>query len=240
MNIRNRIFDVTHPTAGEIEALALELFDGRDAARKLADGKHHGDVWLRKSETLIQAYETLRTLASRLAAAERQQAADAEIDGIRQDELDRLIEVERVLTERLAAAEGERDAALKLKGDADRLWRALNGHQQGDAEKRAHWMMEQAIDGCNVGPGNRAGIETYIADHLETFRDNALAAIQAKMDALKDTLLAIDKLAYVGGAGFNKVCERVEQIGVLSTEALAVLPAPPQALTPDEGDAGCC
>ena len=52
------------------------------------------------------------TLASRLAAAEQRATNDAEIDGLRQAELDRLIEVERTLTAQRDALAAANDALL--------------------------------------------------------------------------------------------------------------------------------
>ncbi len=59
---------------------------------------------------------------------------------------------------------GDMDKAM---AETNRLWRALNGHDIDDFDKRAEAIMHMHLDGLQIGPDNRNGIKAMLAEHFE-------------------------------------------------------------------------
>ncbi len=109
----------TTPTAAD-EMSAVDVFEVRkhfDAwaadwykGRKVPDG-----AW-------VGYHAAYQALAARLCEVERQMAADAEIDGLRQAELDRLMAESERLTKELATMNQEYELATRQRDNANHGW----------------------------------------------------------------------------------------------------------------------
>jgi hypothetical protein len=69
--------------------------------------------------------------------------------------------------------------------EANRLWRALNGHDIDDFDKRAEMVMRQTLDGMMIGPTNRNGVKAMLAEHFEQIAKDAVSAYQQSTNTEK-------------------------------------------------------
>lgn len=57
--------------------------------------------------------------------------------------------------------------------EANRLWRAINGHDIDDFDKRAEMVMQSSLDGLRIGPTNRNSVKAMLAEHFEQIDKDA-------------------------------------------------------------------
>jgi hypothetical protein len=71
--------------------------------------------------------------------------------------------VEKERCSRCGVVLGDIDKAME---ETSRLWRAINGMDIDDADKRAEHVMRQSLDGLSIGPENRASVKALLAEHF--------------------------------------------------------------------------
>ena len=77
--------------------------------------------------------------------------------------------------ERLRAELAE---SYRIKLEANRLYRYLNGMDQDTWDKRAEWIMSTVLDGAHIGPTNREMVKALLADHFADIGDRLRAALE--------------------------------------------------------------
>ena len=95
----------------------------------------------------------------------------------------------------LNAAAQVGEPLYKMKGELDpethRLWRAINGYDIDDHDKRAEAFVHSMLDGLTVGPGNRATVKSSLAENFEQLaKDRVAATIERCAQVIVDMLNA--------------------------------------------------
>ena len=98
-------------------------------------------------------------------------------------------EIERLRSE--LAAERE------IKIETNRLWRAINGMDQDDYDKRAERFVYSMLDGLTVGQSNRSIVISAIAEH---FADIAKAERERCARVTDAQIEAVAKIIYVASS----------------------------------------